>query len=77
MHIALAVAFGMVAVAPFFGRWRANVWVKKNMPAGRVVKSKGVPAAAKVLRKVIRSTIFLAPGPLASMAPVLLFCGGG
>ena len=46
MKIALAIAFGMVAVAPFFGRWRANVWLKKNMPAGRVVKSKSVPEAA-------------------------------
>ncbi len=35
MHIALAVAFGSVAVAPFVGRWRANVWLKKNMPAER------------------------------------------
>jgi hypothetical protein len=46
MKIALAIAFGMVAVAPFFGRWRANVWLKKNMPAGRVVKSKSIPEAA-------------------------------
>ena len=38
MTIALAIAFGMVAVAPFYGRWRANVWLKKNMPAGRPVK---------------------------------------
>jgi hypothetical protein len=33
MRIALGIAFAMVAVAPFFGRWRANVWLKKNMPA--------------------------------------------
>lgn len=46
MRIALAVAFAMVAVAPFFGRWRASVWLKKNVPAGRVVKGKGVPEAA-------------------------------
>ena len=32
MHIALGVAFGMIAVAPFIGRWRANVWLKKHMP---------------------------------------------
>jgi integral membrane sensor domain MASE1 len=31
MHIALGTAFGMIAVAPFVGRWRANVWLKKNM----------------------------------------------
>jgi hypothetical protein len=32
MHIAMALAFGMVVVAPFFGRWRANVWLKANVP---------------------------------------------
>jgi hypothetical protein len=31
MHIALGVAFAMIAVAPFIGRWRANVWLKKHM----------------------------------------------
>lgn len=46
MHIALGIAFAMVAVAPFFGRWRANVWLKKNMPARRVVKTHDVPEAA-------------------------------
>lgn len=40
MHIALAVAFGSVAVAPFVGRWRANVWLKKNMPAERTVRAR-------------------------------------
>jgi len=45
MRIALAVAFGMVAVAPFFGRWRANVWLKKNMPARGPVKSRVAEAA--------------------------------
>ncbi len=37
MHVALGVAFGMVAVAPFFGRWRANVWLKKNTPVERTI----------------------------------------
>ena len=37
MHIALAVAFGMIAVAPFIGRWRANVWLKKNMQQEQAV----------------------------------------
>jgi len=46
MRIALAVAFGMVAVAPFFGRWRATVWLKKHAPARRLVKGKEVPEAA-------------------------------
>lgn len=32
MHVALALAFSMILVAPFFGRWRANVWLKANMP---------------------------------------------
>jgi hypothetical protein len=32
MHAAMAVAFAMVLVAPFFGRWRANVWLKSHMP---------------------------------------------
>jgi hypothetical protein len=32
MHTALAVAFGLIVVAPFFGRWRANLWLKTNMP---------------------------------------------
>jgi hypothetical protein len=33
MHVAMAVAFAMILVAPFFGRWRANVWLKANVPA--------------------------------------------
>jgi hypothetical protein len=44
MHIALAVAFGTVAVSPFVGRWRANVWLRKNMPAERTIK--GIPEVA-------------------------------
>jgi hypothetical protein len=37
MHIALGTAFGMIAVAPFIGRWRANVWLKKNMPQEQAI----------------------------------------
>jgi hypothetical protein len=33
MHIALAVSFALILIAPFFGRWRANVWLKANLPA--------------------------------------------
>jgi hypothetical protein len=44
MHIALGVAFALVIVAPFVGRWRANVWLKNNVPAGRTVK--GFPKTA-------------------------------
>ena len=39
MRLALGIAFAMVAVAPFFGRWRANVWLKKHVPAERTMKS--------------------------------------
>ncbi len=35
MHVALAVAFGSIMVAPFIGRWRANVWLKSNVQAPR------------------------------------------
>ncbi len=39
MHIALGVSFVMVATAPFLGRWRANVWLKKHMPQQPTMKS--------------------------------------
>jgi hypothetical protein len=39
MDIALVISFGMIAAAPFVGRWRANVWLKKHMPARRTVES--------------------------------------
>ncbi len=39
MHIALAVAFGSVAVSPFLGRWRANAWLKKNVSMQRAANS--------------------------------------
>jgi hypothetical protein len=39
MHIALAISFVMIAAAPFVGRWRANVWLKKQTNAGRSMKS--------------------------------------
>jgi hypothetical protein len=31
MKLSLIVSFAMVAAAPFIGRWRANVWLKKHM----------------------------------------------
>jgi hypothetical protein len=37
MHIALGTAFGMIVAAPFVGRWRASVWLKKNMSQAQVV----------------------------------------
>jgi hypothetical protein len=39
MQIALGISFGMIAAAPFVGRWRANVWLKKHMPTERTMKS--------------------------------------
>jgi hypothetical protein len=39
MYIALGISFGIVAAAPFVGRWRANIWLRKHMPAERSVKS--------------------------------------
>lgn len=33
MSIILGVALGMVVAAPFLGRWRAKIWLKKNVPA--------------------------------------------
>lgn len=31
MEVALALAFGLIIVAPFFGRWRANVWLRTHI----------------------------------------------
>lgn len=33
MHTALGVALGSIVVAPFLGRWRANVWLRKRATA--------------------------------------------
>lgn len=44
MRIALAVSFALVVAAPFIGRWRANVWLRKNMLTERTVDT--VPKAA-------------------------------
>ena len=35
MHVALALAFGSIVVAPFVGRWRANVWLRSRVQARR------------------------------------------
>lgn len=35
MHVALGVAFGSIVVAPFVGRWRANVWLRTRIQAPR------------------------------------------
>jgi drug/metabolite transporter superfamily protein YnfA len=28
--VAMVLPFVLIAVAPFIGRWRANVWLKRN-----------------------------------------------
>ncbi len=30
MHVALGVALGSIVVAPFIGKWRANVWLNRR-----------------------------------------------
>ena len=42
MEVALAVAFGLIIVAPFFGRWRANVWLQANVPEERLAPANNV-----------------------------------
>jgi hypothetical protein len=37
MRIILGVAFGMVVAAPLLGRWRAKIWLKKNVTAERKI----------------------------------------
>ncbi len=39
MYIAFGIAFAMIVAAPFVGRWRANVWLKKNMHAEKTMES--------------------------------------
>jgi hypothetical protein len=39
MSVILGVALGMVVVAPFLGRWRARIWLKKHVPAeGKITR---------------------------------------
>ena len=33
MHVALGVALGSIVVAPFIGKWRANVWLRNREEA--------------------------------------------
>lgn len=37
MPIILGVALAMVVAAPFLGRWRAKIWLKKNELAERQI----------------------------------------
>jgi hypothetical protein len=50
MKFALILPFVLIAVAPLVGRWRANVWLKRNIKgkptkqvAGRLVETAQVP----------------------------------
>jgi len=33
MHVALGVALGAIVLAPFIGKWRANVWLRDREQA--------------------------------------------
>jgi hypothetical protein len=37
MHIVLGVVFGMLVAGPVFGRWRAKLWLKKNVSKERKI----------------------------------------
>lgn len=39
MYIAMGIAFSMIVVAPFIGRWRAQVWLRKHAPAERRIRT--------------------------------------
>jgi len=39
IRLALAVSVFFIAAAPFIGRWRAKMWLKKNMHAEMPVKT--------------------------------------
>lgn len=43
MHIALMVSLGMVAAAPFLGRWSANRWLRKQVPRRREIAGSQSP----------------------------------
>lgn len=42
MEVALALAFGLIVVAPFLGRWRANVWLRTHIPEPQTVRANTV-----------------------------------
>ena len=42
MEDALALAFGLIIVAPFFGRWRAAVWLRTHMPEQQTASASNV-----------------------------------
>lgn len=42
MEVALALAFGLIVVAPFLGRWRANVWLRTHIVAPETAPANNV-----------------------------------
>lgn len=42
MEVALALAFGLIVVAPFLGRWRANVWLRTHISEQQTVPANNV-----------------------------------
>ena len=42
MEVALALAFGLIIVAPFFGRWRANVWLRTHIAEPQTSRANNV-----------------------------------
>ncbi len=42
MEVALALAFGLIIVAPFIGRWRANVWLRTHISEQQTVPATNV-----------------------------------
>ena len=42
MHVALGVALGSIVVAPFIGKWRANVWLRNREQAFEVADRRNV-----------------------------------
>ena len=43
MHVALGVALGSIVVAPFVGRWRANVWLRRREEALELTVPRRIP----------------------------------
>jgi hypothetical protein len=39
MYIAFGIAFALLVAGPFVGRWQANKWLKRNVPANLSTKS--------------------------------------
>ncbi|WP_260703044.1 hypothetical protein [Edaphobacter flagellatus] len=44
-QIALVIPFVLIAIAPFVGRWRANVWLKRHAQRERAA---AIQAAEKL-----------------------------